>query len=149
MVAQPGLQPVMEKPIQFNQFSANVSPPPQVHANTFNGNPAAFQMQMMGNQQQWGHATPSPIPKTSEFGSFNTTTSSGAFGASAYSGSPANGQTPYTSPQTSILRSASPPSNMLYGQPMQQDEGKMSVSIDFGMDLSLSTSLFPFLMPCI
>ena len=137
MVAQPGLQPLMEKPIQFNQFNANVSPPPQVHPNTFNGNPAAFQqMQMTGNQQQWGHTTPSPVPKTSDFGSFSTAASSGAFGASPYTGSLVNGQTPYTSPQTSILRSASPPSNMLYAQPMnsiQQDEGKMSVSIDFGM----------------
>jgi hypothetical protein len=131
---QPGLQPMMmEKPTQFN----HVSPPPQVHANAFNPNAPFQQPQTTGNQQQW-HTTPSPPPRTTnDFGSFNTGASSTAFGPSTFNGSMLSGQTPYnTSPQASLLRSASPPaSNMLYGQPKgaPQDEGKMSVSIDFGM----------------
>ena len=132
---QPASQPMMEKPSQFNHVN-HVSPPPQVHTNTFNPNAPFQQPQLTGNQQQW-HTTPSPPPKTTnDFGSFNTATSSTAFGASTFNSSMLSGQTPYTaSPQASLLRSASPPaSNMLYGQTKgaPQDEGKMSVSIDFG-----------------
>jgi hypothetical protein len=150
VATQPGLQPMMEKPpAQFNQFTPSVSPPPQVHSNSFNVTPFQ-QPQMTGNQQQqqqWAHTTPSPAPRTtSDFGSFNTATSSTAFGASTFQGSLLNGQTPYASPQASLLRSTSPPSsNMLYGQPKantDQDEGKMSVSIDFGIIFSLFTSQF-------
>jgi len=136
VAVQPASQPMMQKPTQFNQLS-NVSPPPQVHS-SFTNTPFQ-QPQTTGNQQQW-HTTPSPPPKTNEYGSFNTATPSTAFGASAFSGSMVNGQTPYTtSPQASLLGSASPPgSNILYGQTKgaPQDEGKMSVSIDFGMSFA-------------
>jgi len=131
VAAQPASQPMMQKPAQFNQLS-NVSPPPQVHTGSFTNTPFQ-QPQATGNQQQW-HTIPSPPPKTTnEYGSFNTASST-AFGPSTFNGSMLNGQTPYTtSPQASLLRSASP--TALYGQNKgaPQDEGKMSVSIDFGM----------------
>lgn len=144
VTSQPQLQPMMEKSPQFNQL-LSVSPPPQVHTNTFNNNTGFQQPQMTGNQQ-WGHTSPSTPPKTlNDFGSFNTATSSTALGASAYSGSLVNSQASHTTPQASFLRSASPPSsNILYGQPNgapQHDEGKMSVSIDFGKSFAFSSLL--------
>jgi len=136
VTAQPRGQPMMEKPAPFMQ--PGISPPPQVHANTFNPN-APFQ-QPQNTGPHWGSGAPTPM-NASEFGSFNTATTATAFTGSAYNGSTFNVQTGFTSNTPSAMRSSSPPmSNMVSSSPMpqsrmaqsHQDEGKMSISIDFG-----------------
>jgi len=132
----------MEEAAQFKQF-LSVSP-----TNTPDFGIAAYQQSQMTSSRQWEQATPSPPPQsTSDFGSFNAATSSTPFGALAYDRSLLKDQTSYPSSQAS-LRSASPPtSNMPFGQPNdtpQQDEGKMSVSIDFGT--SFAFTLLPQLL---
>jgi hypothetical protein len=78
-------------------------------------------------------------------------TSSTGFGASTFNGSMVTGQTVCYLPKASLLRTAGPPvSNMHYGQPKgaQQDEGKMSVSIDFGTIFALDIVFAISLLSC-
>jgi hypothetical protein len=141
VVTQPGFQPTMEEPIRFS----GVPPPPQVHTNTDHQQP------QMADNLQWRHASGTPSsPNRSDFGSFRTATSSSPF----RDWSPISGQTSDTSSQTSHLRSASPSTlNKLYDQlnTPQQDQEKMSVSIDFGRSFAFtpfSQSLFLIIAIC-
>jgi len=137
VTAQPRGQPMMHQPA--------ISPPPQVHPNTFN--PGAQFQQQQNTGTQWTSGAPTPM-NASEFGSFNTATTATAFNGSAYNPSTFNVQTGFASNTPSVMRTSSPAmSNMVSSTPMPQsrlsqssppDEGKMSVSIDFG-EFSLFT----------
>jgi hypothetical protein len=139
VVTQPGLQPTMEEPVQSDKFSG-VSTPPRVHTSTVDAHGAYQQPQMTGNEWEQG-STPSPPRTRSDFEYFNTASSSNPFGSLTYDLSPLRGETLYTSSQLSLPFSSPPTSNMSSGQPTPlQDQGKMSVAIDFGT-ISLSAAL--------
>ena len=132
IVTQPTFQPGLEKPQFFQQPS--ISPPPAVHTNTFTGN--AFQQP---RQPAWGQS-PSP-PLTNDFGTLtnspmpsNTPTFSGT---PTFNGSTFNVNSGFSSLSQPLVR---PTSGSAHSRSMSvsaqggqaQDEGKMSISIDFG-----------------
>lgn len=118
VTAQPRGQPMMQQPA--------ISPPPQVHSNTFNPNAPFLQQQNTG--PQWGSSgAPTPM---NDFGSFNTATTQTAFNGSAYNPSTFNMRT--ASPAVSNMVSSPPMPQSRLSQSSQPDEGKMSISIDFG-----------------
>ncbi|CAA7262612.1 unnamed protein product [Cyclocybe aegerita] len=147
ITTQPGSQPALEKPLYFQQ--PNISPPPAVHANHTNFHQQAG--------QSWSNS-PSP-PPTNDFGAMNT---GGGFGSppmqpslghsfgSTFNGSNfnvANGFSPANQPllpppatHTPQLSISSPfnTTSIPVNQPSApvQDEGKMSISIDFGTTFS-------------
>jgi hypothetical protein len=141
IVTQPTFQPGLEKPQFFQQPS--ISPPPAVHANnsfTVNG----FQQP---GQPAWGQS-PSP-PLANDFGTLTNSSPMPSTTPTFNNGSTYNGSTfnvnsgfssmsqPMMLPRSahmghmSISTSPAPVVQQLTGS-QAQDEGKMSISIDFG-----------------
>jgi len=139
IVTQPTSQPGLEKPF-FQQPS--ISPPPAVHANAFTVN--GFQQP---GQPAWGQS-PSP-PLANDFGTLTNSpmpSNTPTFNGSTYNGSTFNVNNGFSSMSQPFMRptsshspdiSVSTPaltSTSLMGKTggQIQDEGKMSISIDFG-----------------
>lgn len=113
VTAQPGQQPVLEKPMGY--FQQPVSQLPQAHTNTF---PNAAYQQQQSTGPQWGQ---------NEYGSFNTATSTTFNGSAFNQGFPISTS---TSPMSNLPAAMARMSQ--YPVEAEKDEGKMSVSIDFG-----------------
>lgn len=143
IVAQPTFQPGLEKPQFFQQPS--ISPPPAVHANAFNANAFSANGFQQPGQPSWGQS-PSP-PLASDFGTLNNSpmpSTTPTFNGSTYNGSTFNVNSgfssmsqPFMLPKSahsghmSVSTSPQPMGQTLTGG-QAQDEGKMSISIDFG-----------------
>jgi len=144
---QPGFNPMMQQPQAFQQPS--IPSPPLAHTtNGFSTN--TFQQQ---TQQQTGWSqSPSPPPPTNDFAQLSQQMTGGAvnptLNGSTYNGSsfnvnngfssinqplmrPGSAHSPHMSISTPPL-STSPPLGMPQNTTQIQDEGKMSISIDFG-----------------
>jgi len=141
VTTQPGLHPGLEKPQFYQQPS--LSPPPAAHTNPFGANNFQVAQQQTG-QTAWGNS-PSP-PPMNDFGSMNTATTQ-TYNGSTYNGSTFNVQNGFSSVNQPLmhLSAAHTPQMSLSSSPMGnqttnmgqlstqiQDEGKMSISIDFG-----------------
>ncbi|KAF9529066.1 hypothetical protein CPB83DRAFT_790568 [Crepidotus variabilis] len=155
VTTQPGFTPGLEKQL-FQQ--PNLSPPPQAFLNS-NGQNGSFMQQHTGGQQggnltpQWT-GSPSPPPgqhmmNPSDYGTLNTASTATAYNGSTFNGSSFNAQTGsfVGSPQMGMVTPPPLAATPLPGQGrlaaqitgQQQpaaDEGKMSVSIDFGTTFS-------------
>ena len=119
VTVQPGQHPVLEKPNGY--FQQHGSPLPQV--------PNAAYQQQQSTGPQWGQTTPSP--KMNEYGSFNTATSTTFNGSTFNQGFPTS--TTSTSPMPNLQNLPAAMARMSqYPVEPEKDEGKMSVSIDFG-----------------
>jgi hypothetical protein len=138
IVTQPNFQPGLEKPQFFQQPS--ISPPPAVYANAFTANG----LQQPG-QPAWGQS-PSP-PLANDFGTLTNSpmpSTTPTFNGSTYNGSTFNVSSGFSSMSQPLMRPTSAHSRHmsdstppLMGQAgPAQDEGKMSISIDFGAHIS-------------
>ncbi|KAF8904785.1 hypothetical protein CPB84DRAFT_1677131 [Gymnopilus junonius] len=143
VASQPGYFPGMEKPQFFQQPS--ISPPPAAQMNPFSAN--GFQQTLQ--QPAWAHtATPPPV---NEYGQVTANNTGSAMQASTatyngtYNGSNfnvASGFAPSNQPlahpghshSPSLSLSTSPPPPPASVPP--QDEGRLSISIDFGTTFS-------------
>ncbi|KAF8154010.1 hypothetical protein B0H34DRAFT_74131 [Crassisporium funariophilum] len=155
VVNQPIYHPGLEKPQYFQQ--PNISPLPVAHTNAFPQNGLQQSYQQPGSYQQagWSHS-PSP-PPLNEFGGMNAASATllqsntPTFTGSTYNGSnfsvangfssmnqplvrPPSAHSPHMSLSTPGMTTSPSP----LGQPNAtiQDEGKMSISIDFGTTFS-------------
>jgi len=119
VTTQPGQHPVLEKPNGYFQ-QHGLSQLPQV--------PNAAYQQQQSTGPQWGQTNPSP--NMNEYGSFNTPT------PTTFNGSTFNqgfSSTTSTSPMSNIQNLPAAMARMSqYPVEPEKDEGKMSVSIDFG-----------------
>ncbi len=149
---QPGFHPGLEKPQTFHQPS--LSPPLQAHANTFATNgfqEAQFQQQMLQHQsslndfgalQMQQGAVPGGLPPGAGFANVMQT----------YNGSTFNVANGFSMANQPLARPSShSPGLSLSTLPTQYtgtpnkgapDEGKMSISIDFGASQRLPISKF-------
>lgn len=142
---QPGPQPMLEKPGGMNgSYNATEfrppslpSPPPMLSYNNNGMNGSQVQMQMQPPQGAWrppsSHQSPSPPPPTGS--PYQTTT---AFSADSHSMRQSTYSQPFGMGGPSALSpppmTATPMSSTF--PPIQRppvDEGKMSISIDFGV----------------
>ena len=115
VTTQPGQHPVLEKPNGYFQ-QHGLSQLPQAPN-------AAYQQQNTG--PQWGQTNPA-----NEYGSFNTATSTTFNGSTFNQGFPS---TTATSPMSNIQNLPAAMAKMSqYPVEPEKEEGKMSVSIDFG-----------------
>ncbi|KAF9054273.1 hypothetical protein BJ165DRAFT_1522813 [Panaeolus papilionaceus] len=150
---QPGYHPGLEKPQTFQQ--PNLAQPPQAYANNFNtGN--GLQSPPPG---AW-NPTPSPPPQTTDFASLNghssplmaASTGTGTYAGTTLNGSNFSSNTAF-SPQNGMQQLpkaptpamtitpnrgfSPPPQPQIPSMPMQsEDDGKLSISIDFGTTFS-------------
>lgn len=145
---QPGFQPGLEKPATFHQPS--LSPPPQAHSNTFATNgfqEAQFQQHLLQQQsglndfgalQMQQNTGPGGLPPGAGF----------ANGMQTYNGSTFNVANGFSAANQPLVRPSSShsPGLSLSTLPTQYtgtpnkvapDEGKMSISIDFGASCRL------------
>ncbi|PPQ68984.1 hypothetical protein CVT25_009169 [Psilocybe cyanescens] len=139
IVNQPGYTPGLEKPQYFQQPS--ISPPPAIHANAFSANGQQHQT-IQQQQTGWGQ---SPSPPPNDFGQMNGASTNTTFNGT-YNGASFNVNNGFSASNTPLMRPGSahtpsmsistpPPPNALPNAPVQ-DEGKMSISIDFGTTFS-------------
>ncbi|KAG5638936.1 hypothetical protein H0H81_008436 [Sphagnurus paluster] len=132
LAQQPAPHPALEKPLAYQQ--PTISPPPPAHPMPMqNGSPAPW------------NSPPSPV---NQFGSY-TPSASPPLANGSYNGSMFNGSTAYSSTGDTLVRPGSAYMSSYQGTPGPRmslappkaaspppDEGKMSVSIDFGMPAS-------------
>ncbi|KAF8970592.1 hypothetical protein BDZ97DRAFT_1790034 [Flammula alnicola] len=145
IVNQPTLQPGLEKPQYFQQPS--ISPPPPAFANTFSAN--GFQQTPQQQPGAWSQS-PSP-PPVNDFGALQnagTPPPPSTFnGSTTYNGSTFSVTNGFSSMNQPLMRPSSahsphmsistpPPGQMNQHNPAVQEEGKMSISIDFGTTFS-------------
>ncbi|KAH9476914.1 Heat shock 70 kDa protein 12B [Psilocybe cubensis] len=140
IVNQPGYTPGLEKPQYFQQPS--ISPPPAIHANAFSVN---GQQQQIIQQQQtgWG-GSPSP-PPMNDFAQMNGASTNTAVNGT-YNGASFNVNNGFSASNAPLMRPGSAHNrNMSISTPPlpnsqsivpAPDEGKMSISIDFGTTFS-------------
>ncbi|KAF9558515.1 hypothetical protein CPC08DRAFT_743329 [Agrocybe pediades] len=147
VTTQPGFNPTMQQPQSFQQPS--IPPPPPVHANGFGTTNGL-------RQQQTGWSQSASPPPTNDFAQLNqhlTGPGMNPTNGSTYNGSsfnvnsgfssinqplmrPGSAHSPHMSMTTPPPLSTSPPLGIPQGTAPVQDEGKMSISIDFGTTFS-------------